>query len=264
MSRLFDFRPGILPLLVSVPHAGTGLPDGFAERLTPSARQLPDTDWFVDRLYDLPVLRDASLIVARTSRYVVDLNRPPDNESLYPGQNSTGLCPLIQFDGEPLYRAGAEPEAAELQSRLETYWQPYHAAIGDELTRLRTLHPRVLIFDAHSIASKVPRLFPGVLPDFNFGTNHGATCSENLRQAIEQFAKDELSGYSHVINGRFVGGYITRHYGTPERRVDGLQLELSQATHLDESRRTWDSALAGRLQAVLSRLLSTLLKELAR
>jgi N-formylglutamate deformylase len=261
MSRHFEFRSGVLPLLVSIPHAGTDLPDGFAERLTDSARRLPDTDWFVDRLYDLPLLREASMIVARTSRYVVDLNRPPGDESLYPGQSTTGLCPLVQFDGKPIYLPGAEPDAAEIAGRVETVWQPYHKAIANELERLRARHSRVLIFDAHSIASEVPRLFPGVLPDFNFGTNHGATCSESLQQALDRFATEQLAGYSHVSNGRFVGGYITRHYGQPDRGVEALQLELSQATHLDEAGRTWDSALAGRLQAVLSRLFSTLLKE---
>ncbi|MFO0219067.1 MAG: N-formylglutamate amidohydrolase, partial [Planctomycetota bacterium] len=178
MSRHFEFRSGVLPLLVSIPHAGTDLPDGFAERLTDSARRLPDTDWFVDRLYDLPLLREASMIVARTSRYVVDLNRPPGDESLYPGQSTTGLCPLVQFDGKPIYLPGAEPDAAEIAGRVETYWQPYHTAIANELERLRARHSRVLIFDAHSIASEVPRLFPGVLPDFNFGTNHGASCGD--------------------------------------------------------------------------------------
>ncbi|MFO0262159.1 MAG: N-formylglutamate deformylase [Planctomycetota bacterium] len=261
MSRHFEFRSGVLPLLVSIPHAGTDLPDGFAERLTDSARRLPDTDWFVDRLYDLPLLGEASMIVARTSRYVVDLNRPPGDESLYPGQSTTGLCPLVQFDGKPIYLPGAEPAAAEIAGRIETYWQPYHQALAKELERLRARQSRVLICDAHSIASEVPRLFPGVLPDFNFGTNHGASCGDSLQRAIARFARDECSGYSHVINGRFVGGYITRHYGQPAQGIDGLQLELSQATHLDESGRTWDSALAGRLQAVLSRLFSTLLKE---
>ncbi len=264
MSPLFDFRSGTLPLLVSVPHAGTHLPKGFGDRLTESARRLPDTDWFVDRLYDLPILQPASLIVARTSRYVVDLNRPAGDESLYPGQNTTGLCPLIQFDGTPLYRSGGEPDQAELQARVADYWRPYHDAIESELERLRSLHRRVLIFDAHSIASQVPRLFSGVLPDFNFGTNHGSTCSPALQQAIERFANEELGDYTRVINGRFVGGYITRHYGRPEHGVEALQLELSQATHLDEATGTWDSALAGSLQQVLNRLLETLLEELAR
>lgn len=264
MSPIFEFRPGKLPILVSVPHAGTKIPPEIAERLTESARQLPDTDWFVDRLYDLPILRDASLIVARTSRYVVDLNRPPSDESLYPGQNTTGLCPLIQFDGTPLYQAGAEPNSSEIASRIKNDWQPYHNQIQAELTRLRSEHPRVLIFDAHSIASQVPRLFPGVLPDFNFGTNHGTTCSPSFQQTIERFAREQLGEYSHVINGRFVGGYITRNYGEPSACVEGLQLELSQATHLDEASRTWDSALAVRLQSVLSRLFATLLEELAR
>lgn len=264
MSPIFDFRPGKLPVLVSIPHAGTEIPAEISERMTESARQLPDTDWFVDRLYDLPVLRDASLIVARTSRYVIDLNRPPSNESLYPGQNTTGLCPLIQFDGAPLYREGTEPTAEEISSRIKNYWQPYHEQIGAELKRLRNAHPRVLIFDAHSIASQVPRLFPGVLPDFNFGTNHGATCSASFQKTIEQFADKQLPEYSHVINGRFVGGYITRNYGQPSANIEGLQLELSQATHLDEATGTWDSALAVRLQSVISRLFATLLEELAR
>lgn len=264
MSRLFDFRAGNLPLLVSVPHAGTGLPDGFADRLTETARQLPDTDWFVDRLYNLPVLREASIFAARTSRYVVDLNRPPTDESLYPGQNTTGLCPLVQFDGTPIYLPGAEPDEAEIRSRVETYWQPYHTAIAGELVRLRRRHKRVLLFDAHSIASRVPRLFEGVLPDFNFGTNHGATCSKPFQRTIERFAASSLPGYRHVINGRFVGGYITRHYGQPAEGVEGLQLELSQATHLDEASRKWHSSKAGQLQAVLNRLFATLLKELSR
>ncbi|MFO0455137.1 MAG: N-formylglutamate deformylase [Planctomycetota bacterium] len=264
MSPVFDFRPGKLPVLVSIPHAGTELPAEIAERMTESARRLPDTDWFVDRLYELPVLREASLLVSRTSRYVIDLNRPPSNESLYPGQNTTGLCPLIQFDGTPLYREGAEPTATEITSRIADYWQPYHERIQAELTRLRKEHPRVLIFDAHSIASQVPRLFPGVLPDFNFGTNHGATCSTSFQKTVEQFAGDELGGYSHVVNGRFVGGYITRNYGEPSANIEGLQLELSQATHLDEATGTWDSALAIRLQSVLSRLFAILLEELER
>lgn len=264
MSPLFEFRSGKLPLLVSIPHAGTDLPSEFSERLTQPAQRLPDTDWFVDRLYDLPVLRDASLIVARTSRYVVDLNRPPSDQSLYPGQNTTGLCPLIQFDGTPLYRAGAEPDASEISDRISRYWQPYHIQIQAELARLQSEHPRILIFDAHSIASQVPRLFPGVLPDFNFGTNHGATCSPSFQRTVEQFAGEQLNRYTHVINGRFVGGYITRNYGQPKARIEGLQLELSQATHLDEASRTWDSALADRLQTVLSRLFTTLLEELAR
>ncbi|MFM7563846.1 MAG: N-formylglutamate deformylase [Planctomycetota bacterium] len=264
MSPVFDFRSGKLPVLVSIPHAGTELPTEIAERMTESARRLPDTDWFVDRLYELPVLRDASLIVALTSRYVIDLNRPPSDESLYPGQNTTGLCPLIQFDGTPLYRKGADPTAAEISGRIADYWQPYHEQIRAELTRLRNEHPRILIFDAHSIASQVPRLFPGVLPDFNFGTNHGATCSASFQKAIDQFAAGELTGYSHVVNGRFVGGYITRTYGQPSSNIEGLQLELSQATHLDEATRTWDSALAIRLQSVLSRLFANLLEELER
>lgn len=255
----FEFRAGSLPLFLSVPHAGTKLPPELAARMTDAGREIRDTDWFVDRLFDLPILAEGSRIVARASRYLVDLNRPPDNESLYPGQNTTSLCPTIQFDGTPLYPPHHEPSPDEIALRVEKYWRPYHDQLAAELRRLRETYPRVLLLDAHSIASQVPRLFEGTLPDFNFGTDRGRSCRPELTARLSEFARQNLTNYRHVLNGRFVGGYITRHYAQPTQGIETLQLELSQATYLNEGPGTWNSDRAESLQACLTRLIEALL-----
>jgi len=177
----FTLHRGSTPLFVSLPHDGTELPDDIAGRLTPSARRVPDTDWHVSQLYAFAREIGASMIVPRYSRYVVDLNRPPDNASLYPGQSTTGLCPIVQFTGEPIYKAGAEPSNTEIAERVEKYWQPYHAALAAELARIRATHGRVVLWEGHSIRSVVPFLFDGELPDFNLGTSGGASCSIALQ-----------------------------------------------------------------------------------
>jgi N-formylglutamate deformylase len=260
MAKLFQFRAGKFPLLVSIPHTGTDVPHPISESFTEQARKLVDTDWDLDRLYDLPILRDCSLIQARTSRYVIDLNRPKTDDNLYPGQNTTGLCPTVTFAGDIIYHAGREPSESEIETRIATYWQPYHSMISEELNRLRTAHGRVVLFDAHSIASEVPRLFAGRLPDFNFGTNRGQSCSVDFQSLVDQFAGNELSDFSSVINGRFIGGYITRHYGRPTKNVEALQLELSQATYMDEVSGKWSSEKATHVQQFLSKLLTRILE----
>lgn len=230
---VFTLYPGDAPLLVSLPHDGSELPDGLKARLTPAARRVPDTDWHVSRLYDFVRELGATLIVPRYSRYLVDLNRPPDDVSLYPGQNTTGLCPQQRFNGEPLYLPGAEPDAEEIAARVAAYWQPYHAALQQQLARLRERHGRVLLWDGHSIRSVEPFLFEGRLPDFNLGTAGGASCSPALQQRLGDVLAAQQR-YSHVVNGRFRGGYITRHYGQPDQGVDAVQLELAQLNYMDE------------------------------
>ena len=259
MDNLFQFRAGTIPLLVSIPHTGTDVPEPIFERLTDRAKKLPDTDWSLDRLYDLPVLRDCSLIQAKLSRYVIDLNRLASNDSLYPGQNTTGLCPITTFDGEPIYQPGSELDESEIESRISTYWHPFHLAIAEELDRLKAVYRQVVLFDAHSIASEVPRLFPGRLPDFNFGTNQGHSCSASFQSMVNQFSADKLPGYSSVVNGRFIGGYITRNYGRPAENVDALQLELSQATYMNETSGEWNDKAAAIVQKSLSLLLERIL-----
>jgi len=230
----FTFRAGRTPLLVSMPHTGTHIPDTLAQRMTDVARTVPDTDWHLERLYDFLDSLDVSVLVATHSRYVVDLNRPPDNANLYPGQDTTGLCPVDTFFRQPLYAPGQAPDDAEIAERVERYWNPYHAKLADELAQLKAKHGRALLWDAHSIFSAVPRFFDGTLPDFNLGTAEGRSCASGVGEALLAVA-ERAPGYRAVLNGRFKGGYITRRYGRPADGVHAFQLELSEATYMEEA-----------------------------
>ena len=229
----YTLHCGTLPLLISIPHLGTELPPEFSAHMSPAAVITQDTDWHLDRLYGFARSLGASVLQARVSRYVIDLNRPPGGESLYPGQTTTGLCPTETFHGEPLYPAGAQPDATEQARRLQTYWKPYHAALAQELTRLKALHGAVLLWDAHSIAGVLPRLFEGQLPDLNLGTHSGQSCAPAIIDRVAAVAQG--SRFSHVVNGRFKGGYITRHYGQPAQNVHAIQLEMRQALYMNEA-----------------------------
>jgi N-formylglutamate deformylase len=229
----YSLHRGTAPLLISLPHDGSQLPAGIEDRLTPEARRVPDTDWHVSRLYAFARELGASILVPQFSRYVVDLNRPPDDVSLYPGQNTTGLCPIVQFSGEPVYLPGKEPDAREVAFRVQTFWEPYHTALQQELARLRAEHGRVVLWEGHSIRSVVPFLFDGRLPDFNVGTAGGASCTPALQARLDAVLSAQ-SRYSYVINGRFKGGYITRHYGRPADGIEAIQLELAQLNYMDE------------------------------
>ena len=253
----FTFQRGSLPLLISIPHNGSQIPDGIAESMTADGKSSRDTDWFLDQLYDLPELADASRIVAEYSRYVIDLNRPRDNQSLYPGQTTTGLIPETCFDGSVVYKAGSQPNAAEVERRIETIWQPYHDQIDTELQRMRNENGIAVLIEAHSIASEVPRLFEGVLPDFNIGTNQGQSCCNSMTEAVMSVLKGQ-SNYSHVLNGRFVGGYITRYFGRPDEQIHAIQIELSQKTYLNESDLSWNDESAVRVQKVFGDVMAAI------
>jgi N-formylglutamate deformylase len=254
----YSLHRGSTPLFVSLPHDGTALPDEIEARLTPSARRVPDTDWHVSRLYAFARELGASMIVPAYSRYVIDLNRPRDNASLYPGQNTTGLCPVVQFSGEPVYQAGAEPTQNEISERIETYWRPYHEALAAEIARIRAEHGRVVLWEGHSIRSVVPFLFEGRLPDFNLGTSGGESCSAALQSRLVDVLA-AAKNHTYVVNGRFKGGYITRHYGQPAERIDAVQLELAQCNYMDEDSFEYRADLAPRVEHVLRALLGACL-----
>ena len=258
MTDVFTLHRGDAPLLLSLPHDGSLIPPALAQRMVPPARRAPDTDWHVSRLYAFARELGASILVPRHSRYVVDLNRPEDDVSLYPGQNTTGLCPIVQFSGEPVYLEGQGPDAAEVAARVDTYWRPYHQSLQSELARIRAQHGRAVLWEGHSIRGVVPFLFEGRLPDLNLGTAAGASCSPVLQSRLEAVlaSQDE---YDWVANGRFKGGHITRHYGDPGNGIDAVQLEISQRNYMDETSFDWDEGKAVRLQRVLRALLDAAL-----
>jgi N-formylglutamate deformylase len=252
--KTFTLDRGSTPLFVSLPHDGTALSGDIEARLTPSARRVPDTDWHVSRLYAFARELGASMIVPAYSRYVIDLNRPRDNASLYPGQNTTGLCPVVQFSGEPVYQAGEEPTQKEISERIETYWRPYHEALAAEVARIGAEHGRVVLWEGHSIRSVVPFLFEGQLPDFNLGTAGGESCSPALQSRLTNVLAAQRDR-THVVNGRFKGGYITRHYGRPAERIEAVQLELAQRNYMDEDTFEYRDELAAKTERVLRALL---------
>jgi N-formylglutamate deformylase len=260
---VFQLHRGEAPLLISIPHMGTRLPGDVRAQLTKAAEVLQDTDWHLDRLYGFAAELGASVLQARVSRYAIDLNRPPDDESLYPGRTTTSLCPTETFHGLPLYPHGCVIDAAERERRLRTYWQPYHAALRRELDRLSAAHGAVLLWDAHSIASRVPRLFDGRLPDFNFGTADGRTCAPSLVDTVVTTAR--AFPFTRVLNGRFKGGYITRHYGAPVHGIQAIQLEMCQCLYMRE-RAPFDylPAAAAHVQGALRAMLTAALVHLRR
>jgi len=248
---------GTAPLLVSVPHAGTAIPGDVAAQLVPRALEVEDADWHLDRLYGFVKDLGASLLVPRVARYVVDLNRPPENTPMYPGRNNTELCPTRFFSGEPLCRDGAAPDDAEVARRVATYWRPYHVALASEIVRLHGLHGHAVLLDGHSIQAELPWLFDGRLPDLNLGTADGASCAPALRARLAGVLAAHTS-HSHVVDGRFKGGYITRHYGRPADGVHAVQMEMVFDAYMTPPH-AYDEARAATVLPVLRALVDTLI-----
>lgn len=259
----YHFTTGTLPLLVSIPHAGTALTPEVEAGLSDAARGLPDTDWHIPQLYDFVTGLGASVLVANYSRFVIDVNRPADNQPLYTTA-TTGLYPETLFDGALTFKPDMTPDSATRQRDLQQIWQPYHQQIQQELARLKQQHGYALLFDAHSIASVIPRLFDGRLPDINLGTNDGASCSQQISAGLIRDCEAQ-SRFSWVMNGRFKGGYITRAYGKPAEHQHAVQLELAQCNYMDEQPPFgWRGDRAAELQPLLRQLIDTLLEQGAK
>lgn len=263
MSDVFHFEQGNAPLLISIPHLGSRIPDELKPLMTEPGLRSGDTDWHLDKLYAFGKRLGASFLWARYSRYAVDLNRPPNDESLYPGQAKTGLCPTHTFDGRPLYLDGRDAIGdAERDARRAAYWQPYHDQLQREIERLRAQHGKLLLWEGHSIASVIPRLFEGKLPDLNIGTSGGASCSPAMETAIRE-RLESCGSCTWAINGRFKGGYITRHYGAPGQGVHAIQLEMCQSTYMDETHPYgWREDLASKVEPVVASLVEAAFRQL--
>jgi N-formylglutamate deformylase len=247
------------PLILNFPHSGVYLPPRIASCLTQTARALPDTDWHVPRLYGFAQALDVSWMEARVSRYAIDLNRDPKGASLYPGQATTALCPLQGFSGAPLWKAGCEPDEQEITERKNRFFTPYHAALEAQIERVKAVHGFALLLDCHSICGTIPRLFDGALPTLNLGTHSGQSCAPALQSRIARILQQ--SPQTHIINGRFKGGWITRHYGKPQHAVHVLQMEIAQHAYMDEKPPfTWQGHKAVQLQETLKQIVTSLLE----
>jgi N-formylglutamate deformylase len=256
---VYELVQGTTPLLVSLPHVGTHIPDELRTLYVPRALQVEDTDWHLDQLYDFVRTLGASLIVPRCSRFVIDLNRPPENTPMYAGSNNTELCPTRFFSGDPIYRDGLAPDAQAIDRRRKTWWQPYHDALHAEMGRIQARHGHAVLFDGHSIRSQLPWLFEGTLPDLNLGTASGASCAPALRDTLQQVLQAQHD-FTQVVDGRFKGGYITRSFGRPEAGWHAVQLEMCWSTYMHEKPPyVVDPSLAGKLAPVLRALVGTLL-----
>ena len=255
----FHLDRGTLPLLISMPHMGTRIPDEWRHRYVPRALDVEDTDWHMDQLYAFASGMGASMLKPVFSRYVIDLNRPPDDAPMYPGASNTELCPTRFFTGDPLYQDGAAPDAAERAQRRKRYWLPYHQALQEELARLKAAHGFALLWDAHSIRSQIPWLFEGRLPDLNIGTANGDAAHASISSAVAAACAD-APGVTSIVNGRFKGGYITRQYGRPAQNVHAVQLEKCQCLYMqEEAPFAYDDAKARRIQPVLQAMVEAAL-----
>ncbi len=263
-NAIYTLQQGTAPLLVSMPHIGTDIPADLRAHYVPRALRVEDTDWHLARLYNFLGELGASVLMPTTSRYVIDLNRPPDDAPMYPGASNTELCPTRFFTGEPLYQSGQAPDAAERARRRDVYWQPYHAALAAELARLKSQHGYALLWDAHSIRSEIPWLFDGRLPDLNIGTASGASAADALTASVVQ-ACSAYPQFSTAVNGRFKGGYITRHYGRPDQHIHAIQLEMCQSLYMQEvAPFAYDAVRAERVQPLLIKMVSGALKTCVR
>jgi len=256
----FKLHRGSAPLLVSIPHVGTEIPQPLRDRYVDRALEVEDTDWHLDRLYAFAGEIGASVLQPALSRYVIDLNRPPDDAPMYPGASNTELCPTRFFTGDPLYREGSAPSAQERLQRRRQYWAPYHQALQDEIARLKARHGYVLLWDAHSIRAEIPWLFEGRLPDLNIGTAGGAAADAAVADAVVRAAACHPD-VTHVLNGRFKGGYITRQYGRPAEHVHAVQLEMCQCLYMREAPPwNYDAARAAAVQPVVREMVQAALE----
>ena len=253
-----DVHQGTSPVILGLPHTGTEVPEDIWARLNDNGRILADTDWHIHKLYD-GLLDNVTTVRATFHRYCIDANRDPAGVSLYPGQNTTTLIPETDFDGLAIWKDGEQPAEADIADCISRFHKPYHEALAAEIERVKAIHGVAILYDCHSIRSHIPFLFEGTLPDFNIGTDNGKTCAPVIEAAVFGVAK-QAEGYTSILNGRFKGGWTTRHYGQPETGVHAIQMELAQSTHLatEAVPFAYDEAKAAELRSHLKDILQQL------
>ena len=248
---------GSKPLIIAQPHGGTWIAPDIYQRLNEKGQAIADTDWHINRLYD-GLIDDITVVQSHIHRYVIDANRGPDDESLYPGQNTTGLCPLTDFNGSPIYLPGEQPDSNEIEQRRLHYHKPYHDALSSQIDRLRQIHESVIVYDCHSIRSQIPFLFDGVLPDFNIGTYNGRSCNSKIEKIVYEICTSN-EAYTTIVNGRFKGGWTTRHYGNSKSNVQAIQMELTQSTYMQEDPPwSYDANKSSQIRKSLGAILTSL------
>ncbi len=252
----YEVIEGDSPLILGQPHGGLWLPSEVEAQLNDRGRGLDDADWHIAKLHE-DLAPGASVVRSHVHRYVVDANRDPSGVSLYPGQNTTALVPMTDFNGRSIWTT--KPSEAEVEARRLAYHAPYHVALSAEIARVKAIHGVAILYDCHSIRSNIPFLFDGVLPVFNIGDNNGATCDPRLTRLVAE--KCETSAFSAVTNGRFKGGWTTRNYGDPANGVHAIQMEMAQRVYMNEAP-IWDyrTDLADQVRPVLSDIFQSIVQ----
>jgi len=253
-----------IPILVSVPHSGTFFPEDVLEKMNPEKARFPeDTDWFVNRLYSFCSEMGITMIVANYNRWVVDLNRNPQNAPLYKdGRVITNVVSVTDFNGETIYKEEYQPNDKEIQKRLERYFYPYHEKVEEILLNFRNEFGTALLFDVHSIKKNVPGIQNDDFPQFILGDNDEKSAHRELIQiAIEKLSN---KGFDFSHNHPFKGGFITRSFGNPQENIHALQLEMIKTNYMDDSEEHYDEVRAGKVQEVLKETLFNLYQKLIK
>lgn len=241
-----------VPILLSVPHCGTDFPDELKDDFKPELAKSPDdTDYYVHDLYNFCSEMGITIIHAKYSRWVIDLNRDPESKALYnDGRIITALCPNTNFFGDSIYVSqDKEPNHNEVQRRLNTYYWPYYKEIENQLAQLKSQFGKALLWDAHSIRRFVPTIRKENFPDLILGNNDGLTADQSLIDiALDNLGKDKY-GLNH--NTPFKGGHITRYFGNPSNNIHALQLEMSKDLYMNHDETEFHMARANEMRVVL-------------
>jgi N-formylglutamate deformylase len=247
------------PILLSIPHCGTAFPKELINEYEPELyKEQDDTDWFVDQLYDFANAMGITTISAVYSRWVIDLNRHPENRDLYSdGRLITGLCPVTNFLGNAIYKDGRKSIAEdEIQRRLAAYYLPYHQKIAEHLMALKERFGQVLLWDCHSIRKSLPALHKEPFSDLIISDADGQSSAAKLSDTA--FLHLSSSTYSVKRNYPFKGGYITRHFGKPKENQHAIQLEMSKNVYMDDLEKTYVDKKAQKIQTLLKSTLEKL------